>query len=497
MHKKIVVSGWGQITQSKEVTGVIQDPLELMIRAAYRAQEKSGIDFLEKIDGIMTVMTLSCYYPDAARQLAQKINATPRFIHTSGIGGESPQNLINIAAGMIARSELETVLIAGAETYYPRTKKPAKPENALFQGLPEDYQGDDSIGSTELEQRHGISQPIQGFPLFETALWAESGLELKNYLMRLGKLWSLNSQIAANHPNAWSKKRYTAKEIITKTPFNRMIAFPYTKLMNPFVTVDLGAAIVLMSEERSRKFRQKESRPVYFIGGGYARDRQRFLIEKSNFTLSPPLKVAVDKALQRSALSIDEIEVFDLYSCFPCAVGIALKMLGLRQDDCRPFTVTGGLGFFGGPGNNYSLHAVATMVEMIAKGKINNGLVTALGWFMHKHAAGIYSATPTETDLKQHDLDDAKAPLTGSRPVPIIEKAIANGYIETYTVIYKKNGTPDYTVIYGKTEKGLRFVANSNTAPETITALTTQNQVGKLVQVRYDKQKKRNFAYLI
>ncbi|MEA3332457.1 MAG: hypothetical protein U9Q58_02545 [Pseudomonadota bacterium] len=497
MHKRIVVSGWGQITQRKEVTGTIQDPLEIMIRAASRAQEKSGIDFLKKIDGIMTVMTLSCYYPDAARQLAQKINATPRFIHTSGIGGESPQNLINIAAGMIARSELETVLIAGAETYYPRTKKPAKPENALFQGLPEDYQGNDSIGSTELEQRHGISQPVQGFPLFETALWAESGLELKNYLMRLGKLWSHNSRIAANHPNAWSKKRYAAKEIITKTPFNRMIAFPYTKLMNPFVTVDLGAAIVLMSEERSRKFRQKESRPVYFIGGGYARDRQRFLIEKSNFTSSPPLKAAVDKALQRSTLTLDEIEAFDLYSCFPCAVGIALKMLGLRQDDCRPFTVTGGLGFFGGPGNNYSLHAVATMVEMIAKGKINNGLVTALGWFMHKHAAGIYSATPTETDLKQHDLDDAKTPLTGSRPIAIAEEAIGIGYIETYTVIYKKNGAPDYTVIYGKTEKGLRFVANSDTDPETISALTTQNQVGKAVQVRYDEQKKRNLAHLL
>jgi acetyl-CoA C-acetyltransferase len=321
--------------------------------------------------------------------------------------------------------------------------------------------------------------------------------------MKLGKLWSQHSRIAANHPNAWSKKIYTATEITSKTPFNRMVAFPYRKLMNPFVTVDLGAAIILMSEERSRKFRQnrkfrqKENRPVYFIGGGYAKDRQRFLIEKSSFTSSPPLKAAVDKALQRSALTLDKIEAFDLYSCFPCAVGMALKMLGLEQNDKRPFTVTGGLGFFGGPGNNYSLHAVATMVEMIAKGKINNGLVTSLGWFMHKHAAGIYSATPAETDLRQHDLDDAKAPLAGSQPVPIAEKVTGKGRIETYTVIYKKDGTPNYSVIYGKTEKGLRFIANSNTDFETIMALTTQNQVGKAVQLQYNDQERRNLAHLL
>ena len=282
-----------------------------------------------------------------------------------------------------------------------------------------------------------------------------------------------------------------------------MVAFPYPKLMNPFVTVDLGAAIILMSEEKSRQFRQnlkfsqKKNRPVYFIGGGHAKDRQRFLIEKSSFTSSPPLKAAVDKALQRATLTLDEIEAFDLYSCFPCAVGMALKMLELKQNDPRPFTVTGGLGFFGGPGNNYSLHAVATMVEMIAEGRINNGLVTALGWFMHKHAAGIYSATPAETDLSQHDLEDAKAPLTGSQPVPIAEKVTGKGRIETYTVIYKKDGTPDYSVIYGTTEKGLRFIANTDTDLETIIALTTKNQVGKSVQLRYDDQKRRNLAQLL
>jgi len=498
MHQKIIVSAWGQITQGKEIIAAIQDPLGLMAEAARRAQEMIGHDILGKIDGIMTVMTISRYYPDAARQLAQKIKAAPRFTHTSGIGGDSPQKLINMGAGMIARGELETILITGAETYFPRNKNPAKPANALFQGLPESYQDDDIIGATELELRHGMAQPIHGFPLFETALWAESGLDLDAYLLKIGKLWSQNSRVAAGHPNAWSKKRFSAADIINQTSSNRIIAFPYPKRMNPFVTVDLGAAIILMSEEKARRYcRRSSQRPVYFIGGGYAKDRQRFMIEKSNFTNCPPLKAAVDKALQRSTLSLDEIEAFDLYSCFPCAVGMAMKMLEIKADDPRPLTVTGGLGFFGGPGNNYSLHAVATMVEKIAAGKINNGLVTALGWFMHKHAAGIYSATPTETDLKQHDLEDAEAPLTGRPPVTVAGKVTGKGYIETYTVIYRKDGTPDYTIIYGKTENGVRFIANSSTDLETITNLTSKNQVGQAVELRYDEREKCNFAHFL
>jgi len=272
MHQRIVVSGWGQITQGKEVIDSICDPLELMVQAAGRAQEKSGFDILKDIDGIMTVMTISRYYPDAALKLAQRLKAAPRFTHTSGIGGDSPQSLINKAAGMIARGELETVLIAGAETYYPRTEHPAKPGNALFQGLPKSYQNDDIIGATELESRHGMIQPIHGFPLFETALWAESGLSLNDYLLQLGKLWSQHSLIAANHPNAWSKNRFTAADIINKTQTNRMVAFPYPKRMNPFVTVDLGAAVILMTEENARKCRLNRSRPVYFVGGGYAKD---------------------------------------------------------------------------------------------------------------------------------------------------------------------------------------------------------------------------------
>jgi acetyl-CoA C-acetyltransferase len=187
---------------------------------------------------------------------------------------------------------------------------------------------------------------------------------------------------------------------------------------------------------------------------------------------------------------------FDFYSCFPCSVSIACKMLGIEKSDPRPLTLTGGLGFFGGPGNNYSLHAIATLAEAISRGLYNHGLITSLGWFMHKHAAGVYSATPGDTRLQYADLEDEKDFLAGGDPVPAVEEASGQGEIETYTMIYKRDGTPAYGVIYGKTDRGFRFVAQTPRDPDLFKALSTENQVGKKVRLQFDVGKRRNIAEL-
>ena len=496
MRRRVVLTGWGQVTQRKEHTDIL-DPLGLMSEATRLAADPiGGSDVLSKLSGIMVVRPLSEYYVSAAEQLAEIIGATPRFTLVSRIGGNSPQSLINKAAGMIARGELESVLITGAEAFYPRNADKKTTKSVLFKGIPEDYQSDDAIGATEAEMRHGVVLPIHGFPLYETALWAASGLNLKDYLLQIGMLWSDFSKIAAAHPNSWTKMPRNAAEIITPTPSNRMIAFPYTKFMNPLITADLGAAVILMSEKKAQQHLEKGRRPVYFLGGGYAQDRQRFMIQKSDFISSPPLKAAVQKSLNRSHLTLDEIQCFDVYSCFPCAVSVARRMLELKDNDPRPLTLTGGLGFFGGPGNNYSLHAVATLADAIACEKIDNGLITSLGWFMHKHAAGVYGATPVDTDLQYHDLEDEKDYLVGKEPVKIIDNASGKGVIETYTVVYLKDATSSYAVIYGKTDKGLRFIAQPHPDSDVFNILTTQNQVGASVQLRHDAGRNQNIAEL-
>ncbi len=498
MERKVVVAGWGQITQPKKLDRKAKGPMQLMTQASMRASQMlTSNTALAHLDGIMTVRTLSRHYASPARQLAQRLGMAPKFTHVSGIGGNSPQTMINTAAGMISRNELDSVLIAGAEAYVQRDPEPEKFESALFRGIPKAYPGDDLIGSSPLEIQHGIEHPMQGFPLFETALWAQSGLDLQDYLIKIARMWSQFSKTAASHPYAWTTTIKTPEQIITPGPMNRPVAFPYTKYMNSFVTVDQGAAIILMSEETAKKYSKKNRQPVYFLGGGFAQDRQRFMIEKSDFVSSPPLKSAVEKALTRSCMPLESIDCFDLYSCFPSAVSIAKKMIGIKDDDKRPLTLTGGLGFFGGPGNNYSLHSVATLAEKISMGDKSNGLVTALGWFLHKHAAGVYGSQPMTGKFKNHDLEDQDNCFAGKEPVKIKDQVTGKGIIETYTVIYSTDLTPSYAVIYGKTLDNYRFIARTQNHPDIFKQLTSENMVGKKINVAHQLSKDLNLADLV
>lgn len=485
-RREVVIDGWGQVKQGKDVADVdLLDPVGLMVEASRRAASVTGnSDILRRLDGVMVVRVLSRHSPGAAEQLSEAIGASPRFSVVSGIGGSSPQAMINRAAGMIARGELDHVLIAGGETYRSRGAWHTGPDNALFQGLVGGHEREDMVGAMRDESLHGITLPIHGFPLFETALWAESGLDIESYRLEIGRRWSEFSDVAASHDHGWTSKPRTTEEIVTPSETNRWIAFPYTKFMNPQIYVDLGAAVILTASEERQPRRGR--RRVYFLGGASTEDRQPYPLQRTSFTESPPLRAAATRALCRAGLAIEEIDCFDLYSCFPCAVTIARRMLGLAPNERRPLTLTGGLGFFGGPGNNFSLHAVATLAEAIEKGTHNTGMVTGLGWFLHKHSVGVYGADPWSSDIVRHDLEDEQGCVVGHEPLPVTSCPTGRGTIETYTVLFSRDGEPTRAVVYGTTADAERFVATTTRTQEVFEELMTKCQVGRRVSVRHN-----------
>ncbi|MCC6708611.1 MAG: hypothetical protein IT492_13730 [Gammaproteobacteria bacterium] len=485
MSADIMITGWGQITQPKQATPPWMEPIDMMERAARDAAAQAGINALNAIDTLLVVRPQSRVPVKPGEELARRLGIQPRRIELSGIGGQVPQQYVNRAAGLLARGEAETVLLVGAETYYPRSADAVRGEQALIQGIPDDYGEEDAVGSNALEMRHGLSLPIHGFPLFEVALWAQSGLSREQWLAKVGAMWAGFSEAAARHPNAWTRTPFGASAITTPSADNRPIALPYTKRMVSLVMADIGAAIILTTAARAATLRGGAGTPVYFSGGGFAKDKQRFMVEKERYTRSPALEQAADKAQRRAGLAADDVECFDLYSCFPCAVTVARNTLGLTDDDRRPLTLTGGLGFFGGPGSNYALHGVATMAESLAAGRYRSGMTTALGWFMHKYAVGLYSVTPNGVDLRGHDLEDQAHPDAGAGPVAIAEQAQGEGSIETYTVIYDRDQQPARALVYGRTDDGLRFVANTDGSAASFAALSGENQVGRRVRLRH------------
>lgn len=498
MSKQVLISGWGQVKQGRGRTGPVLDPLGLMAEASRRAAEAAGSrDILSDLDGIMVVRVMSHHLRSSARQLAERIGASPHFFHVSGIGGNSPQQLVNRAAGMISRGELDSVLIAGGEAYCPRKHGDTVGAGAIFKGFQGNNERKDMVGVAGIEERHGIFLPVHGFPLYETALWAESGLDLDPYTRSVGKVWSDFSKVASTHPFAWLQEPRSVREIVRPGRNNRMVAFPYTKFMTSMVFVDLGAAVILMSGEKARKWRRDRQRSVYFLGGAYTEDTQPHPIQKSSFTTSLSLKTAAERALERSGLGLEALDAFDLYSCFPASVAIARRMIGIPDDDPRPLTLTGGLGFFGGPGNNYSLHAIATMAETIAAGRINTGMVTSLGWFMHKHAVGIYGCRPPDSKNCGHDREDEAGPPVGQPPEKAVERVSGVGRIETYTVLYDRDGLPELGVVYGKTGQGYRFMARMPHDIDLYADLTSRCHVGRKVRLRYLAHENRNRAEVI
>lgn len=493
MSTRVVIAGWGQVKQGKHPAGPVSGPLGLMTAAARRAAETAGSHrILAALDAVMVVRVMSHPIRSAAGRLSVRIGATPRYQHVSGIGGNSPQQLVNRAAGMIRRGELESVLIAGAEAYYPRNRDDAVGDTAIFKGFLGESRREDMNGVAEIDARHGITLPVHGFPLYETALWAESGLELEAYHRRVGHAWRQFSQTAAAHPYAWLRQPRSVRDIVRAGDANRMVAFPYTKFMTSMIFVDLGAALILMSEAKARQWKRAVGETVYVVAGASSVDTQPYPSQKSSFTASTSLKTAAGKALARSGFGLEAVDAFDLYSCFPASVAIARRMLGIGDDDPRPMTLTGGLGFFGGPGNNYSLHAIATLAEAIAQGRFATGMVTSLGWFMAKHAMGVYSRRPPETDNSGHDLEDEAAPPVGPPPEKVAAQASGTGHVETYTVLFDRGGMPERAVLYGKMENGRRFVALAPHATDVYAALTTRCQVGAKVRLCHRRHENLN-----
>ena len=79
----------------------------------------------------------------------------------------------------------------------------------------------------------------------------------------------------------------------------------------------------------------------------------------------------------------------------------------LADDDPRGLTLTGGLPYFGGPGNSYSLHGIAETVTQMRDKPGRFGFVGANGGIMSKYSVGIYSTEPRRwRDSRSAELTD-------------------------------------------------------------------------------------------
>lgn len=474
-----VIVGVGQVTQ-RPGEDHPREPLELMAEAARRAQQDAGSGgILSEIESVRVINIMSWPSIDPPSDLARALGSSPRDLQYTHIGGNTPQWLVNETASAIARGELRGTLIAGAEAVYSARRARASGADPGWspRGNPTPNVGDPRAGISDIEAKHGATLPTRVYPLFENALRAHYGRTIEEHQAVLGDLMARFSQTAAGNEHAWFREAKTAGDIATVRPDNRYIGFPYPKYMNSIIDVDQGAALIMTNTADARRLGVPEDRWVYLHGCGDATDHWYFT-ERANYYTSPAIRACGRRALSMAGLAIDDIAHFDLYSCFPSAVQITRDMLDIAPDDARPLTVTGGLPYFGGPGNNYVTHSIATMVERLRADRGAYGMVTGNGWYVTKHSAGIYSTTPAQESWNRTDPKIDQAAIDAESHPVLVPNPSGNAAVETYTVIFDREGAPELGIVIGRLADGSRFIANTPGDRELLESMTLHEVAG-------------------
>lgn len=486
--------GVGQITERPGETSALverAEPVELMARALGAAAADcggagAGTRLLARADSLRVMLPLSWHYVNPGELVAQRLRISPRELAVTTIGGNSPQTTLNATARSIVAGELDVALLTGAECISTRRAARRDPDRpvlawttqSLATPLPRQL-GTDRAPTTTTERERGLDRPVTVYPLFENALRAAAGEGIESHQVKVSQLWARFSEVASTNPYAWSPRARTPEELRTVGPANRMVAFPYPKMLNANDRVDQGAALVLCSVGAARSAGVPEDRWVFPLAGADANDHW-FLSHRLDLHSSPAIRLAGGRALDLAGIGIDDIADIDLYSCFPSAVQIAAHELGLALDDPgRPLTVTGGLTFAGGPGNNYVSHSVATMADRLRADPGAVGLVTGVGWYLTKHTIGLWSAAPPRRMFRADNVQDDVDALP--------RRAHVSGFagdatVETYTVVHDRQGDPHFGIVSVLTGDGARAWGRITDA-DTLRDLEAEEGCGRRVRL--------------
>ncbi|HYL73657.1 MAG TPA: acetyl-CoA acetyltransferase [Bryobacteraceae bacterium] len=493
-----VIVGAAQITDTVTPPQQARRPIELMadVARAAAADAGAGRGILREVDAVVVVRMFSDSTPrfkslfgrvaNPPWSVARRIGATPReLVYTPG-GGNMPQVAMNRACERIARGESAMALLTGAEAL--RTELAARRAgiqldwNEDAPAAPEEL-GGHRMGFSEHEAAHGMRAAINMYPLFEQSIRGSRGRSIETHAAALGRLFSRFAAVARENPLATRRQGYTAEEIATVTEANPIIGFPYTKLMTASAYVDQAAAVLVCSAAKADQLGVAEDKRVYLHGCAEGNDHW-YVTERQNLHSSPATRRVAAKSLDMAEKSLADVAFFDLYSCFPSAVEIACQEIGLAEDDPRDLTVTGGLPYFGGPGNNYAMHAIAEMVHRLRCQPGAFGLVTANGNYVTKHAAGLYSTAPLAHPWAREDPNILERELDQLPKAPFTETPNGAATIETYTVSHSKSGPEDGIVVGRLTESGTRCIANTPSDPPLLADLETRDALGRPGTVR-------------
>jgi acetyl-CoA C-acetyltransferase len=483
-----VLVGVGQYVGREEDPAKALSPADMMAAVATQALADAGVT-ASAVDALVAIRLFADSggafpspfgkYRNLPWSIARRIGAAPRELIYGPVGGNTPQMFVNVLAERIAAGESEVALIVGGEALRTQAKAEKAGLKLVWgEDAPVDPQGfgEETQYISRHELKHGIALPVNVYPLFENAFGAAMDWSPAEHHAEIGRLMAGFSKVAASNPYAQLPVARSAEELITPSEDNRIIAYPYTKYLNSNMFVDQAAAVLMMSCEAADRLGVAEDRRVYLHGS--ADTHEHILVSnRVDYATSPAIRIGAAHALAQAGVEAGDLAHVDLYSCFPVAVEIAAAMIGLSTHEPARLTLTGGLPYFGGPGNAYSMHGIAEVVEHCRAGPGEWGFVFANGGYLTKHSFGVYSTTPGYAPRTPPA--NYQAAIDAMAPPPFTEKPAGAAWIETFTVVHHK-GKPMFAIIVGRLDDGTRFVAQIQENPG---ALVGRDIVGAAIEV--------------
>jgi acetyl-CoA C-acetyltransferase len=488
-----VIIGAGQVTHRDR--GEVTSAATLIALAAGRALDDTGAaaTVRDRLASIGVTHCLSGAGPDPAGTLAAGLGVTAVRTVATRPGGTGPLDLLRHACAAVAAGESGVLLLAGGEAIRALSQGYTDGADGAGVGPPDEVLGSDRGPSHPAEERAGMFQPLNFYPLFENAVRGAGGrpglhapglpaVPVAEHQKWLGDLWARFAQVAATNPYAWlNGAPPDAAHIAAPGGRNRMVAHPYTKLLTANITVDQAAAVVVCSAATAAALGVPRDRWVFVAAGASAHDHW-YVAEREHLHRSPAIAATGRAVLSHTGLGTDDIAHLDIYSCFPSAVQIAAAELGVDLSLRTP-TVTGGLTFAGGPASSYSFHALATLTERLRAGGADDaGLLTAVGWFLTKHAAAVLTAAPPARPYRHADV---QAEVDGLPRRRVAQEHRGAATVESWTATYDRDGSPSVAVATSLLPDGSRAVAVS-TDPGAVAEVVRADPIGATLRLDGD-----------
>ena len=468
---------------------------EMAGRAARAALADAGVDG-ELVDWLACVRIFSDSSPAYAcpfggpdkfpRAVAARIGAAPDHAIYDVIGGQSPQTLVAEAAQALGSGDIKFAVIAGGEAL--ANMRAGQRSGGALDWL-ETHEGDWTdrgpfngpmiVSQTELA--HGLMDAMAYYGFIETARRIKAQRTVTEHRDYMAKLIAPMSQVAAENPYAMFQGSFTADEIATPTTANRNLISPFLKNMVAKDGVNQGAAVVMTTVGQAEALGVPQDKWVFLRG--HAEAQENLMLDRSDLSRSLAMDLVIHGALDVANVSPADIDHADIYSCFPCVVDQAATQLQ-RTDKPQEqgITLTGGLPFFGGPGNNYTLHGICEVIAACRRAPGSLGLAHGNGGWMSKQAVGIYSTVWKAGDVFADKTAMAETisaqPAPGQTPTPS-----GPATMESYIVQHKR-GAPIGAIVIGQLADNTRFYAKlQDVDSKVLTALADGKLDGARLKV--------------